>query len=159
MCNVPLAGGPCFDSFASCARTAERIWTGQTFSARNDDRNIMKSTAICIIPRGTCLSRHVPRIQPRGRSSKGAPGCPPNQKLFGFGPLFFGRGPILRTKKSKIFRKMFGLGFLPDSYKDPVTSKFEPHGLQNSPKALFPHPLGYYVAPGANGIQRSRIDA
>ena len=30
MCNVPLARGPCFDSFASCARTAERIWTGHT---------------------------------------------------------------------------------------------------------------------------------
>ena len=51
--------------------------------------------------------RHVARIRPRGgggdlRGHQCNP--PPNQKLFGFGPLFWER-PILRTKKNENFSK------------------------------------------------------
>ena len=80
-----------------------------------------------------------------------------NQKLFGFG--YFWEGPNFKKKKSKIFEK--SLTWCPNQIatRDLVKSKFEPHGLQRSPKALFTHPLGSCVAPAAHGVQRSRVGA
>ena len=106
--------------------------------------------------------RHVARIRPRGGGGlKGPQGNPlQNKKLLGFGPLFFARDPFYEQKKiEKFSKKNLIWGPTQIAARDPVTSKFEHHGLQRSPKALFAHPLWSYVAPEAHGIQRSSIGA
>ena len=52
-------------------------------------------------------------------------------------------------KKRKIFEKSLIRGPTKIARRDLVTFKFEPHGFQRYPKALFAHPLGSSVAPGS----------
>ena len=47
----------------------------------------------------------------------------------------------MQTKK-KILKKSFDLGPHPDSYRNTVTSKFEPHGVQRSPEGHICSPSG-----------------
>ena len=105
-------------------------------------------------------TRHVPRIRPRGwgrdgglRGPQGTPFQKP--KTLRIWVNIFWRAPFYEQQKSKIFEKSLIRGPTQIATRDPVTSKFEPRGLQRSPKAMFAHPLGSYVPPGAHGIQRS----
>ena len=63
--------------------------------------------------------RHVARGFAQGGGGGGlrGPRVTPlqNQKPLGFGPLFFGKGPILQTKNNKAFKIKFKPGPHPDS--------------------------------------------
>ena len=47
--------GTGFDSFASCARTAERFWTGEILFGLDRQEHNIWSITIWIVPRGTYL--------------------------------------------------------------------------------------------------------
>ena len=81
------------------------------------------------------LARQFPRIHPRGARSVGAPMVTPLQKQNSsdLGHCFLGEGPVLRMKQKRRKYEKNDLGQTPDKYRDPVTSKFKPRGLQRSP--------------------------
>ena len=84
----------------------------------------------------------------KGGGLRGPQGTPLlNQNSSDLAPIFWKGNHFTNEKKTK----KFDLGPTQIAKGDRVTSKFRLHGLQ---RALFAPPLGSYVAPGAQGIQR-----
>ena len=82
--------------------------------------------------------RHVPRICPRGEVW-GGPSLTPckTQNSLDLGPYFLGGVPFMNEKIDKFYWKSLIWGPTQIAAGDAVTSKFEPHGLQRSPKGPF----------------------
>ena len=76
-----------------------------------------------------------------------------NKKLFGFGPIFLGGVPFYERKLETFYEESLTWGPTQIATRHPVTSKFEPHGLQKSPKGPFCSSSASHVAPGAHGIK------
>ena len=75
------------------------------------------------------------------------------KKLFGFGPIFMGGVPFYERKIEAFYEESLTWGPTQIATGHPVTSKFEPQGLQKSPKGPFCSSFASHVAPGVHGIK------